>query len=365
MQEQLQVTIEEYDSSNEEMKAANEELQSINEEYRSATEELETSKEELQSVNEELQTVNNDMKNKLEELSQAHQELENLMGATEIGTLFLDRELRIQRFTAGVNEFINIMPSDRGRPIGHLTHRLNYHNFIEDAEQVLHRLVPLEREVQTVDGGWYLLRFRPYRTTQDRIEGVVITFINITALKESEAQLSTCQGNARGAVIERTAELDDSQIRMSAKPAISFMGCSIPIRFPTMLTRLEDNVFLNVNTEFLKYISLEQESVIGQSINNIGLELDLDRQNIETLLARLKREGRVGNYEMEIRLPSGELRNVLCISATNLHRWYGRYDRCFYRHHRSCPGGTAGACPGFPPDQRGTAGTPAHFTDPA
>jgi two-component system, chemotaxis family, CheB/CheR fusion protein len=150
LREQLQVTIEEYDSSNEEMKAANEELQSINEEYRSATEELETSKEELQSVNEELQTVNNDMKNKLEEISRAHQELENIMGATEIGTLFLDRELRIQRFTAGVNDVINIMPTDRGRPLNHLTHSLKYHTvFMEDAEHVLRQLVPLEREVQT------------------------------------------------------------------------------------------------------------------------------------------------------------------------------------------------------------------------
>ena len=310
LREQLQVTIEEYDSSNEEMKAANEELQSINEEYRSATEELETSKEELQSVNEELQTVNNDMKNKLDEISRAHQELENLMGATDVGTLFLDREMRIQRFTAGVNEIINIMPSDRGRPIGHLTHKLKYHNFTEDAEQVLRQLVPLEREIQTGNDDWYLLRFRPYRTTQDRIEGVVITFINITALKESEEQLMRAKETLEERVLERTRELDDANQSVRQTRDL-FYGLFNTNPIPTMLTRLEDSVFLNVNTEFLKYIGLEQKSVIGRSINDIGLELDLDKQNMELLLARVQRDGRVGNYEMEIRHPSGEVRNVL------------------------------------------------------
>lgn len=137
LREQLQITIEEFDSSNEEMKASNEELQSLNEEYRSATEEPETSREELQSVNEELQTVNNDIKNKLDEISLAHQELENLMGATEIGLLFLDRELRIQRFTAGVSKLFNILPTDRGRPMRHLTHKMKYDGLSADAEQVL------------------------------------------------------------------------------------------------------------------------------------------------------------------------------------------------------------------------------------
>jgi two-component system, chemotaxis family, CheB/CheR fusion protein len=214
LREQLQVTIEEFDSSNEEMKAANEELQSINEEYRSATEELETSKEELQSVNEELQTVNNDMKNKLEEISRAHQELENIMGASEIGTLFLDREFRIQRFTAGVSDVINIMPTDRGRPIGHLTHRLKYEGFMEDAEHVLRQLVPLEQEVQTETEDWYLLRFRPFRTLQRSIEGVVITFINITALKQSESLIRKAKETLEQRVQERTRELDEANRKL-------------------------------------------------------------------------------------------------------------------------------------------------------
>ncbi len=110
LREQLQASIEEYESSSEELKSSNEELQSINEEYRSATEELETSKEELQSVNEELQTVNNELKTKLEEISRSHNDLENLMGATEIAMLFLDHELRIRHYTPGMRELFNIMP---------------------------------------------------------------------------------------------------------------------------------------------------------------------------------------------------------------------------------------------------------------
>ena len=155
--------MQENESSSEEMKAANEELQSINEEYRSTTEELETTKEELQSINEELQTVNSEIKNKLDEISRAHQELENLMGATEIATLYLDRELRIQRFTAGMQQLFNVMGADRGRRISDLTHKLEYEKFVEDAEHVLRTLVPLERELKKKKSGdWFLMRLRPY-----------------------------------------------------------------------------------------------------------------------------------------------------------------------------------------------------------
>jgi two-component system CheB/CheR fusion protein len=190
LRERLQATVEEHETSHEELKAANEELQSINEEYRSTTEELETSKEELQSVNEELETVNNELKGKLEEISRAHSDLQNLLTATEIATLFLDRDLRIQRYTAGIEDIFNIMRGDRGRPIAHLTHQLDYPELGEDAGQVLRALVPIEREVARIgaDAGdnWYLVRLRPYRTIDDRIEGVVITFIDITELRQAE-----------------------------------------------------------------------------------------------------------------------------------------------------------------------------------
>jgi two-component system CheB/CheR fusion protein len=193
LRERLQAAAEEYESSTEDLKAANEELQSINEEYRSTTEELETSKEELQSVNEELETVNNELKTSLEAMSRAHSDLQNLMAATEIATLFLDRDLGIKRFTAGVEGLFNIMPSDRGRPLTHLTHRLDYPELAADARLVLRTLVPTEREVRHTQNGWFLARIRPYRTIEDHIEGVVITFVDVSRLKATEQRLYDSQ----------------------------------------------------------------------------------------------------------------------------------------------------------------------------
>jgi two-component system, chemotaxis family, CheB/CheR fusion protein len=308
LREQLQVTIEEYDSSNEEMKAANEELQSINEEYRSATEELETSKEELQSINEELQTVNNDMKLKLDELAAAHQELENLLGATEIGTLFLDREMRIQRFTAGVNDVINILPADRGRPIGHLTHKLLYSSFVEDAEQVLRQLTPVEREVKAEQDGWYLLRFRPYRTAQDRIEGVVITFISITALKESEEQLLQSKETLEQRVEERTRELLEANQKISQARDLFFrLFYSNPI--PTSLTQLTDGRFIDVNDAYLEFAGLQRDHVIGRTSFELGLPLA--KENRLQIIERLRKENNLDNIELQVERASGETVTVL------------------------------------------------------
>ena len=203
LQEELQLahnrlreTREESEAANEELRAANEELQSINEEYRSTSEELETSKEELQSINEELQTVNNELKLKLESVSRAHSDLQNLMAATDFGTLFLDPSLRIKRFTPPLTQLFNITVSDAGRPITDFTHQLEYDGMAAQARAVLKDLMPVEQEVRSRAGGWYLLRIRPYRTVDDKIDGVVATFVDITerrraedALRESEARL--------------------------------------------------------------------------------------------------------------------------------------------------------------------------------
>jgi two-component system CheB/CheR fusion protein len=185
----LQTIIEENETSQEEMKAANEEMQSTNEELRSTMEELETSKEELQSINEELQAVNQENRHKVEELSQLSSDLQNLLAATEIATLFLDRDLRILRFTPRLAELFNVRITDRGRPISDLTHRLGYVQLTEDGESVLVRLIPVEREIRDDAGRWYLTRVMPYRSTEDRIEGIVITFVEITARKLAEAAL--------------------------------------------------------------------------------------------------------------------------------------------------------------------------------
>ncbi|HYM17699.1 MAG TPA: HWE histidine kinase domain-containing protein, partial [Micropepsaceae bacterium] len=192
----LRTTCEESEAANEELRAANEELQSINEEYRSTSEELETSKEELQSINEELQTVNSELKLKLGSISRAHSDLQNLMAATDFGTLFLDTSLRIKRFTPKLADIFNVTASDEGRPITDFTHRLDYERLADDAKVVLRDLSPIEREVQSRNGGWYLVRLRPYRTVDDKIDGVVATFVDMTerrriedALRSSEARL--------------------------------------------------------------------------------------------------------------------------------------------------------------------------------
>ena len=173
-QSQLRASREEYEGANEELRAANEELQSVNEEYRSTAEELETSKEELQSINEELQTVNSELKTKLESVSRAHSDVQNLMAATDVGILFLDPQLRINRFTPRISELFNIVTGDEGRSITDFTHRLDYDDLAEDARKVLRDLASTERELHSKDGGWYLTRLKPYRTVEDKIDGIVV-----------------------------------------------------------------------------------------------------------------------------------------------------------------------------------------------
>jgi two-component system, chemotaxis family, CheB/CheR fusion protein len=182
----LRDTVEEYETSAEELKAGNEELQAMNEELRSATEELETSREELQSINEELTTVNQELKNKVDELSHANSDIHNLMDATSIATVFLDRELRIARYTPSAVALFNLISSDLGRPLADLATRLDYPQLGTDACTVLERLAPIEREVGLPDGKWFLSRLQPYRTMDDHIGGVVVSFIDITERKQAE-----------------------------------------------------------------------------------------------------------------------------------------------------------------------------------
>ncbi len=165
----------------EDLRAANEELQSLNEEYRSTTEELETSKEELQSVNEELQTVNQELKQKLEEVSRTNSDLENLMAATNVATLFLDRDCRISRFTPRLSEVFNVKSRDVGRPVGDITHSLAYDELESDARRILAGSDVFEREVQGRDGHAFIARLSPYRKVPTgEIDGAVVTFIDVT-----------------------------------------------------------------------------------------------------------------------------------------------------------------------------------------
>jgi two-component system, chemotaxis family, CheB/CheR fusion protein len=184
--EQLQSTIEHANVSTEELKASNEELQAINEELWSATEELETGKEELQSVNEELSTVNAELHNKVEETTKAVDDLGNLIASTGIATVFVDRSMRIKRYTTPAVGLFNLIDSDVGRPLLDITHRLNYPQLADDATASFETLKVIEREVSTADGRWFLARLLPYRTSDDHIDGAVLTLIDITARRSAE-----------------------------------------------------------------------------------------------------------------------------------------------------------------------------------
>jgi two-component system, chemotaxis family, CheB/CheR fusion protein len=197
--EQLQIATEELQSSNEEMQSVNEELQSTNEE-------LETSKEELQSVNEELNTVNTELQTKVLSLSRANNDMNNLLAGTDIGTVFVDHQLRIMRFTPAASSIINLILSDVGRPVSHLVSNLvGYDHLVADTKGVLDTLVPKETEVKTTDGKFFTLRIQPYRTLENVIEGAVISFIDITAMVKIREELRQANDLLRLAVVVRDA----------------------------------------------------------------------------------------------------------------------------------------------------------------
>ena len=182
--ENLQSTIEELETSNEELTSANEELQSTNEELQSTNEELETSREELQSLNEESSTVNAELQNRIDALSSANNDIKNLLTAIDIATIFLDSNLCIKRFTPKITELIPLTPTDIGRPLNHLSIKIKDVDLVAQAQKVLDDLITQEIMVESQSDHYYQMRMRPYRTVNNVIDGVVITFENITQLKK-------------------------------------------------------------------------------------------------------------------------------------------------------------------------------------
>jgi hypothetical protein len=207
---------EEMQTAQEELRSANEELQSTNEELQSTNEELTTSKEEMQSLNEELQTLNAELQAKVDELSRASNDMKNLLNSTDIATLFLDNELNVRRFTPQTTKIIKLIAGDVGRPVTDLASELRYPHLAEDAREVLRTLAAVEKPIGSRDGRWFSVRIMPYQTMDDRIDGVVITFADITVAKTLEAKLRGDHAALERSFADQTAKLDQKERK--AKP---------------------------------------------------------------------------------------------------------------------------------------------------
>lgn len=240
--ERLHTTIEELETSNEELKSANEELQSMNEELQSTNEELETSKEELQSLNEELLTVNTELQNKVDQLSEVNDDMNNLLNSIEFPTIFVDKDLKIKRYTKEATSLINLIQTDIGRPLKDIVSNVEYEDMIKDIKEVMDRVIFKEKEVSSKDGKYYLARIIPYKTTENIIDGAVLTFIDITKQKEVESLAS--QLNYINAIVDTVRE---------------------------PLVVLEDNMkIIYANNSFYEKFKVEKGETEEKSIYDIG-----------------------------------------------------------------------------------------------
>jgi two-component system CheB/CheR fusion protein len=273
--EQLQETIEHSEISTEELRASNEELQAINEELRSATEELETSKEELQSVNEELITVNYELKVKVEETGKANDDLNNLIASTDIATVFVDSGLRIKRFTPRATDIFSVIASDLGRSLLDLTHRLDYDQLADDVSATFETLRPVEREVRSNDGRWYIVRLLPYRTTEDRIEGAIMTFFDITERRQAEEQ----------------ARVNEARMRMVAESTHDYAIISLDA----------DGRATSWNKGAERMFGYTEAEMLGRSLEALYTPEDRERGAREEEMRRAREEGRSEDERWHLR----------------------------------------------------------------
>ena len=212
--QEVQAFHQEMQTSQEELLSAYEELQSTNEELQSTNEETTSSKEEMQSLNEELQTVNYELQTKVEELSRVNNDMKNLLDSTDIATLFLDNKLCVRRFTSQTAKIIKLIPGDLGRPITDITSDLSYPELAVDGQEVLRTLIFTEKSVTTGDGRWFRVRIMPYRTIEDKIDGLVITFTDVTVLKTLETALMQTQAELEKRMAKKDIELNKAGQRL-------------------------------------------------------------------------------------------------------------------------------------------------------
>ena len=280
----LQSNIEELESSNEELKVANEEVMSMNEELQSANEEMETSKEELQSLNEELSTVNSQLQEKVEELEGAANDIANLFNSTDISTIFLDTALRITRFTPASNRLFKLIETDLGRPLTDIAQKFTDPELPDDARQVLKTRVPIEKEVPTEGNGWSIRRVVPYLTTDDRIEGVVVTFVDITQRKREEEEMRQFSQQLERRVRERSAELEalnqalheEAAERKRVEEKARFLASIVSYSDDAIVSQTLDGIITSWNSGAERIYGYSAAEIIGKSIYKLTPAAGID-----------------------------------------------------------------------------------------
>lgn len=305
--EDLQGTREEMQTSQEELKSTNEELQSTNEELQSTNEELTTSKEEMQSLNEELQTVNVELQSKVSDFVQANDDMKNLLNSTEIATLFLDKELNIRRFTDQVTKIFKLRKADIGRPFTDQASDLQYPEIDSHARQVLDNLVPIETAITTANGRWFNVRIMPYRTLEDHIDGLVITFTDISLAKNAETALAI-------------SEIRYRNLFESAKDGILILDA-------------ETGKILDVNPFLIALLGYSKEQFITKSIWQIGFFKDIVANKDKFIELQEKKIIRYENLPLET--ADGRMINVEFVS--NVYQIADtKVIQCFIRETTAC-----------------------------
>jgi two-component system CheB/CheR fusion protein len=289
--ESLQSTIEELETINEALNATNEEVQSTNEELQSANEELQTSKEEQQSLNEEVVTVNTELQSKVDELSRVNDDMRNLLDSIEMPTIFLDSELKIKRFTSHAVKLIHLIQSDIGRPINHVVSNLKYGKLADDAGEVLRKPGLKEMEVEGKDGRWYLMRMLPYRTTDNVLDGVVISFLDVHERKTAADKIES--------------------LNQSLQEARDFADATIATLREPLVVLNQDLRVVSANPSFYRTFQVSPGSTEGRLIYELG-NRQWDIPGLRELLEKIIPENNFfEDYEVEHRFPDIGFRKML------------------------------------------------------
>jgi two-component system CheB/CheR fusion protein len=277
--EKIQDTLEAMQSSQEELKFTNEELQSTNEELQSTNEELMSSKEEMQSLNEELQTLNAELQSKVDDFTRVSNDMKNLLNSTDIATLFLDNDMHIRRFTLQAVKIFKLIKSDIGRPFSDLVTDLVYPSLADDIIKVLKTLTFIKKQIPTKDGRWFSTRIMPYRTLEDKIDGVVITFFNISDLKEVELKLN------------ETEQINRHLFKSSS---------NIIVKLST------DFKILEINPAALKYFGKKSDEIINKNYIHTFIP-ELLRKKTESELKKILNKSQDTEFKMQVITAGGKL----------------------------------------------------------